>query len=160
MYRPTAKQIGLAAAGLSAAAILALPGIIREEAMPAVGYRDAVGIPTECAGHTEGAVVGRVSTIDRCLTLAAADADRFDKRIRPCIKVPISDVTRSAFISFSFNVGSTAFCTSTMARRLNAGDVRGACAQFDKWVYAKGRKLPGLVSRRARERAQCERGIA
>ena len=45
-----------------------------------------------------------------------------------------------------------------LARRLNAGDCWGAAAQFDRWVYAKGRRLPGLVKRRAEERRMFETG--
>ncbi|HHG5564729.1 TPA: glycoside hydrolase family protein [Pseudomonas aeruginosa] len=44
-------------------------------------------------------------------------------------------------------------------RKLNAGDVRGACAELSRWVYAGGKKLGGLVRRRAAERELCEIGL-
>jgi lysozyme len=63
---------------------------------------------------------------------------------------------QAASVSFAYNVGAQAFCGSTMARKLRAGDMPGACAELSRWVYAKGELLPGLVRRRAAERAMCE----
>ena len=40
--------------------------------------------------------------------------------------------------------------------KANTGDWAGACKELDRWVYAKGIKLNGLVKRRAAERAMCE----
>lgn len=71
-----------------------------------------------------------------------------------------------ATVSFAYNVGANAYCASTTARRFNAGDLRGACRAINEaddgrpqWVTARGRVLPGLVKRRAEERAICERGL-
>lgn len=47
-------------------------------------------------------------------------------------------------------------CASTLARKANAGDMPGACAELSKWVFANKAKLPGLVKRRAAEREVCE----
>ena len=62
--------------------------------------------------------------------------------------------------------GRTAYCGSTTAKRFNAGDWKGACRALNEadngrpqWVTAGGRVLPGLVKRRAEERALCERGL-
>lgn len=59
-------------------------------------------------------------------------------------------------MSFTYNVGEGNLCRSTMVRRINRGELPAACAEMDKWVYAKGIKLKGLVKRRAQERAMCE----
>lgn len=58
-----------------------------------------------------------------------------------------------ALASFIFNVGLGAFERSTLFGRLKAGDKMGAASQFARWVYANGQSLPGLVKRRAAERA-------
>lgn len=73
-----------------------------------------------------------------------------------CIHVPLQNYEAAALVSFVFNVGERKFCRSTLARRINRGELPAACAELDKWIYAKGRKLPGLVNRRAQERALCE----
>jgi lysozyme len=59
---------------------------------------------------------------------------------------------RDALISFAFNVGLGAYADSTLLKKLNQGDKRGAANEFPRWVYASGQKLPGLVRRREAER--------
>ena len=46
------------------------------------------------------------------------------------VKVPLHQHEYDAFISFSYNVGSGAFCRSTLVRRLNDGDYQGACTEL------------------------------
>lgn len=58
-----------------------------------------------------------------------------------------------ALVSFSYNVGVSAFETSTLLKLLNLGDYVGAADQFLRWNKGGGRVLPGLVRRRAAERA-------
>ncbi|ODM92683.1 Lysozyme, partial [Orchesella cincta] len=59
----------------------------------------------------------------------------------------------SALTSFVFNMGCGNFRSSTLRRKLNRGDISGAANEFRKWVNAGGRRLSGLVRRRAAERA-------
>jgi lysozyme len=69
-----------------------------------------------------------------------------------------------AFVSFSYNVGSGAFCKSTMVKKLNARDYNGACAELLKWRFFHGKDCAapenaklcsGLVARREYEYRQC-----
>lgn len=60
-------------------------------------------------------------------------------------------ITQGQFDSladFVFNVGAGNFRSSTLLRKLNAGDVQGAANEFDRWTLAAGKQLPGLVMRR------------
>ena len=75
------------------------------------------------------------------------------------MRTPLTDGQKAAFLSFAFNVGNGAFCSSTLVRKANTGDMPGACSELSKWVYAGGKQLPGLVKRRAAERAMCERDL-
>lgn len=59
---------------------------------------------------------------------------------------------RDALISFAYNVGLGAYGSSTLLKKLNQGDKRGAAKEFPRWVYASGQTLPGLVRRREAER--------
>ena len=52
-----------------------------------------------------------------------------------------------------FNVGMGAFEKSTLFARLKAGDFAGAVSQFGRWAHGGGKVLPGLIKRRAAERA-------
>ena len=140
-------------------AAMAVPMIAKWEGVKEIGYLDPVKIPTACAGHTKTAVVGKFYSPRACMDLLARDAIDHGLGIDACIKVQVPNESRAAFTSFAFNVGVGNFCKSSLNRKLNAGDLRGACAELSRWTYAGGRQLPGLVSRRAEERAFCERGL-
>ena len=57
----------------------------------------------------------------------------------------------AAVVDFTFNLGAGRLQTSTLRRRINQGDWSAARQELSRWVYAGGRLLPGLVSRRAAE---------
>lgn len=158
---PRAPRKGVVVIGGVAAAIaLAVPVIQHFEGLRQTGYGDVVGVATSCFGHTgPDAVVGRRYSMAECEGQLARDLERTSDGIADCIKVPVPANSYAAFVSFAFNVGPAAFCRSTVVKRLNAGDLRGACAGLSAWVYAGGKKWPGLVRRRAAERALCEEGL-
>jgi len=65
-----------------------------------------------------------------------------------------------ALVSLVFNIGQGNYCDSTLRKKLKAGDFVGAAGEFERWVFGtvngKKVKLPGLVTRRAAERALFE----
>ena len=69
------------------------------------------------------------------------------------VKVPISQQMFDALVSFAYNVGAANMAASTLVRKLNAGDINGAAAEFDRWVFSGGARLAGLTKRRDAERA-------
>ena len=91
-----------------------------------------------------------------------------DQIISQHVRVPLTANQREALRSFVFNVGPgepgvrsgfvwlKSGATSTMLRKLNAGDYAGAAAAFDRWNQAGGRVSTGLIARRADERALFE----
>lgn len=87
----------------------------------------------------------------------ADDVQRFMDGVSALLKRKPTDSQLAAMTSLAFNVGLSAFAKSTLLRKFNAGDVRGAAAEFDRWVYASGKKMRGLERRRAAERALFER---
>lgn len=100
---------------------------------------------------------------DRCQRTLERDVKIHADGIMRCISVDVPKESLAAFVSFSFNVGVAGFCRSTVARRLNAGDLAGACAGLSEWDKARvnGKRQPvkGLTRRRAAERALCEKGL-
>ena len=68
------------------------------------------------------------------------------------IPVPLHDGQYAALVSFTYNLGAGALQASTLRRKLLRGAYDAAAAEFPRWVYAGGRKLVGLVRRRAAER--------
>ncbi|WP_110687027.1 lysozyme [Salinicola aestuarinus] len=127
-------------------------------------YPDPVGIPTICTGHTGPAVeLNQTRTQQECDDLLAGDLgtafDTIDRNVSAEINATMPPSRRASLASFVFNVGEGAFARSTLLRELNAGNVRAACNQLTRWVYAGGRKLAGLVKRRAAERDLCLAGL-
>jgi lysozyme len=85
----------------------------------------------------------------------------FETGMRARLKAPdaIPAGAYVASLSITYNIGNGAFCKSTLARKLNAGDIVGACNEFPKWDKAAGIRLPSLTKRRTAERALCLNGI-
>lgn len=151
----TPKQKLVAKVGAGAAAIATALVIQFEGYVPYV-YKDPIGRLAVCYGHDDQTMrVGEKFTKSQCDELLAEDLLKHSAALS-CIDTPLTDGQKAAFISFAYNVGTGAFCGSTLARRANAGDMAGACSELDRWVYAKGKKLPGLVKRRQTERQVCE----
>ncbi len=116
-------------------------------------YKDAVGIWTIGYGTTRGVRPGQVISEAQAVQFLQADLTRFEKSIHPVIKTPINDNQFSALACFTYNVGPGAFRSSTLLRKLNAGDIRGAADELLRWDKAGGRTLAGLTRRRKAERA-------
>lgn len=152
---PRSSGLGIGLGAGSLAALLAL--VSYHEGYIPHTYADPVGIPTICFGHTGADVTpGRVATRAECEGLLREDLGQAWDAVHRCITSPMRPHQAAALTSFAYNVGGAALCKSTLARKANAGDWPGACAELDRWVYARARKLPGLVKRRAAERALCE----
>jgi len=122
-------------------------------------YKDPAGVVTIGYGHTKTAALGQVITEKGAETLLKSDVEDHSAPIERLVKVPLTQWEYDALCSFVFNVGVTAFKNSTLLKKLNAGDKAGAAKEFDKWIYAGGRVLNGLKTRRAAERKLFETGI-
>ena len=150
----------LIAAGLSTALALVGFNIAQHEGEEFTGYLDPVGVQTACYGHTETAVVGKEYTEDECVVLLSKDINDHDAQLMSVITVDISPGEHSAYLSFHYNVGAGNFKSSTLLRYLNQNMRVEACNELSRWVYAKGRKIQGLVERRKKEREMCLNGVA
>lgn len=119
-------------------------------------YRCPAGIPTIGYGHTAGVAMGQTITQQQADDYLRRDVRQFERAVARLVTVPLTQGQFDALVSFAFNLGEGALAQSTLLRLLNAGDYAGAAAQFDRWNKAGGRVLPGLVRRRAAERALFE----
>lgn len=136
---------------------LAVPLVVYFEGTILRTYRDPLGLLTSCVGHTGPELrMGQTFTREQCDQQLYADLLKHSDDLA-CIKSPMTDGQKAALLSFAFNVGRTKLCGSTLARKANAGDWVGACAELSRWTYAGNRELPGLVNRRKAERELCER---
>jgi len=116
-------------------------------------YQDAVGVWTIGYGHTRTAYPGQRITEAGAVALLRSDVATFERAVSQAVQVPLTDNQYAALVSFAFNVGSSALNSSTLLRRLNAGDYGGAANELLRWNRAGGRELYGLTRRREAERA-------
>ncbi len=123
------------------------------EGLRLMAYRDAVGVWTIGYGSTTGVRRGMRLTRDQAVLRLYHDLDDAEATINGRVMVPLTQPQFDALTSLVFNIGGGAFRKSTLLQKLNAGDYAGAAAEFPRWVKAKSRILPGLVTRRAAERA-------
>lgn len=104
-------------------------------------------------GHTGPDVfIGQTITEAEGKALLASDLAWAEEAVTKGARVPLAQHEFDALVSFTFNVGATAFANSTLLRVLNAGDRKGAADQFLRWTRSKGVELAGLKNRRFAER--------
>ncbi|GGO89067.1 lysozyme [Marinobacterium nitratireducens] len=139
---------------------IALTAVAGFEGVRTAAYWDPYGkVPTICFGRTTDVQMGDTATMEECKAFLTDEIVEFGLEVSNATTVPLSHEEQAAYTSFAYNVGIGNFKSSTLLRKLNAGDRTGACNELPRWVYAQGMKLPGLVNRRAEERALCLSGI-
>lgn len=122
-------------------------------------YQDPIGLWTVGVGHLieDGKKLpkewNRELTDEEVDALLYKDLERFEIGVKRLTKVALSQSQFDALVSFSFNVGLGNLQSSTLRSKLNREDYEGASNEFPKWRRAGGKILPGLVKRRADERA-------
>lgn len=144
------------AGGLIAASTTLLATVTLWEGTEYKPYRDIGGVLTVCQGYAgPGIVPGKTYTKQECDSLLVQQLTTHGQGVLKCTKVPLNQNQYDALTSFTYNVGVSAFCKSTLVKLLNQGNYTQACDQLRVWVYVKGKKVRGLVNRRESERALC-----
>lgn len=123
------------------------------EGLSLKAYQDVAGVWTNGYGNTHNVVPG--STI----TLAQANSDLMSNLlgaeyvVNTVVTVSLTQGQFDALVDFVFNLGSGNFQSSTLLRKINAGDYSGAALEFPKWNHAGGVVVSGLTRRRLAEQA-------
>lgn len=129
-----------------------LAHVKRWEGLRLDSYRDVAGVWTIGYGHTGSPAAPGVSITEaEAEVLLRSDLSTAETAVAQMVKVPLSDEQHAALVSFVFNVGVTAFAKSTLLKVLNDGAYDEVPAQLQRWVFAGGKRTPGLVNRRAAE---------
>ena len=152
------QRIAPALLSLSAAALVTIAGYegyTSQAVIPVPGDVPTLGFGTTRREDGTPVQMGDTITPERALMRLADDAEEHAQAVVRCAPVPMHTHEFSAFVSLAYNVGASAFCRSTAARKLRELDYAGACAEILRWVYAGGVQVRGLVIRRQREYAQC-----
>lgn len=167
----TKAILGAIAAGGSALAVYqAVNPIFEGRQLDA--YLDIVGVPTICEGWTHGVKLGDKATPEQCDEYARQSFEDalqiWERWVPEHVRDSMGPVNTAAFLLFITNVGpggegvKDGFVWlksgrhSSMLRKLQAGDIEGACGEFNSWANAGGQAVRGLVIRRADETGMCE----
>jgi lysozyme len=119
-----------------------------------VAYLDTGGVWTIGVGHTGPEVVkGLRASAEQIREWLRVDVEEAEEIVERLVKVPLNQNQFDALVSFVFNIGEGQFASSTLLKKLNAGDYEGAAGQFKRWVFDNGKQQPGLVKRRSSEEA-------
>ena len=137
------------------------------------GYTDGVIIPTKGDVPTIGfGTTGGVKAGDRTTPVKAAqrallDVRAYEGAVKSCVRAPLTQVEYDVYVDLTYNIGAGAFCSSSIVKRLNVGDYRGACdaillykyaAKYDCSTLIEGKpnkRCYGLWDDRQRSHAQC-----
>lgn len=132
--------------------------IAREEGEILHVYVDQVGVQTIGVGHAlrKGESFPNGITHEQAMSILAADVILAENAINANVKVPLTQNAFDACVSLTFNIGTGAFASSTVLKKLNANDFVAAADAFLMWdkgiVNGVKQALPGLTARRTRER--------
>lgn len=121
-------------------------------------YQDSVGVWTIGYGWTQpfdgkpirAGMAIKQETAERLLKTGLVS---YESDVSRLVKVGLTQGQFDALVSFTYNLGARSLSTSTLLRKLNAGDYAGAADEFLRWNKAGGKVLNGLTRRREAERA-------
>lgn len=151
MSRRTRQAV--AALSLSAAGFV---GLLAYEGYSDSAYTPVPGdVPTIGFGTTQGVKEGDTITPPEAVKRALEDVQAYEGAIKSCVNVPLFQHEYDAYASLAYNIGPTAFCNSTLVRKLNQYDYEGACKEILRWDKFRGKPLRGLTIRRQKEYKQC-----
>jgi len=147
------KALGFSAAGLIMLAM--------HEGYSEKPYKDTAGVITNGFGNATRSPHKSV-TVTEALADLKENASVAGQAVSKCVTSEMTQGQYDAYVSLAYNVGTHAFCKSTMAKLANQGDRVGSCNQFDRWMFVAGKdcRIPsnncrGIAKRRTEEKALC-----
>ena len=111
-------------------------------------YEDAAGVPTIGYGHTKGVRMGDKISAYWAKELLREDIEEVEWQVKE-LKVARTEGQLDALVSFAFSVGIGRLMRSALLKAIRNGGSKAAITrEFKRWVFAGGKKMPGLVKRR------------
>lgn len=130
----------------------AIPLIKEFEGCKLEAYQCPAGVWTIGWGTTQGVKQGMKITQEEAEGLLIKECERFCNGVYAEVGNICNENQVGALISFSYNVGLSAFRNSTLLKKIKANaSEKEIEKQFMRWVYAGGKILRGLERRRKAE---------
>jgi lysozyme len=123
----------------------------QSEGLRLKAYQDTGGVWTIGYGHTKGVRRGDKCTEEEATQWLIEDVRESEDVINKYVQVPLTQGMFDALVDFVFNLGEKQFVKSTLLRKLNDRDYKGANDQFIRWRFDNGKELLGLKRRRQAE---------
>lgn len=167
IYKYVGSATDLASAGSYRSSASLVDFVKRHEGLKYSIYKDPVGLPTVGYGHlllpqensSMSVIINGINiSLSRPLTQTECDAllvqdlkEKAESYVQRLVKVPVTQAQYDALVSFTFNLGGGNLAKSDLLVALNKGNYADVPPLFMQYVYARGTKLPGLVTRREAE---------
>jgi lysozyme len=127
--------------------------IEKSEGLRLAAYRDTGGVWTIGFGHTHNVKPGDTCSRTQAEQWLGEDIASAENAVEHLVTVPLTDNQFAALVDFAFNEGFSQFAKSTLLKRLNEGQHASVPTFLKAWVFDNGKRLAGLVTRRADEAA-------
>lgn len=155
------------AVALLGASVGLVSSLALHEGKSNVAYVDKLAtskVVTICYGDTGGHKIGDYRTDKQCSELLLRKLNSvYVPIVQKYVTVPLSQGEFDALVDFVYNLGEGNFRSSTLLRKLNAGDREGAAQEFARWYKTNGKdcrirsnKCYGIIERRAWQKTTFE----
>lgn len=139
------------------------PLVAKWEGLELKPYRDIVGVLTWCYGETNGTPKASYTKAE-CDEMLKKQLRNYHRALLPyfsedTLRNRLSAHRHAAFDDLGYNCGVAGIGRSTAMKRLNAGDIKGACVALTWWNKAGGRTIRGLTNRRTEDYGYCMVGV-
>jgi lysozyme len=114
-------------------------------------YQCSANVWTLGYGHTQGVAEGDSCSEEEAEIILVNDLKEFETYVNALVDVELDQNQFDALVAWTFNLGPTNLRTSTLLKKLNAGDYNDAPSEIKRWNRAGGQVLDGLIRRREAE---------
>lgn len=115
-------------------------------------YLCPAGVWTIGYGHTQGVEENDMCSVEEAVEFLKKDVEKAERAVNDLVKHELNQNQFDSLVSFVFNLGRERFRQSSLLKFLNSAHFPLAAGQFDRWIYADGKVMQGLIKRRAAEK--------
>ena len=114
-------------------------------------YQCSANVWTLGYGHTQGVAEGDSCSEEEAEIILVNALKEFETYVNALVDVDLDQNQFDALVAWTFNLGPTNLRTSTLLKKLNAGDYNDVPSEIKRWNRAGGQVLDGLIRRREAE---------